>query len=279
MAQREERITWSRLVERRSGWFRLRRLARYLRLMSRLCRPGRDLAAIWRLRPGGGFRGPVVLHPRALGGAPVAVRAGTTDRRTFFTTFARRFHHPPEAAPARIAGVLDLGANVGYTAADLAARFPSASIVAVEMDAANFAQACRNTLAFRERVRCVRAAVWIDDAGVSYRRGALQDAFAVCVDDGACDGPVATAPSMTPGRLLDLLPSGRADFVKVDVEGAEAQLLRPGHAGWLARVESLTVELHPPAVPADVQRWLQDAGFTVRRSATHPRALAAWRPR
>ena len=64
---------------------------------------------------------PLTVQPRALGGAPLLVRPGTTDAQVLDDTFVGLYHLPPIDLPDG-AVVLDLGGNVGYTAAHFAAR-------------------------------------------------------------------------------------------------------------------------------------------------------------
>ena len=62
--------------------------------------------------------------------------------------------------------------------------------------------------------------------------------------------------------VLESTPTGSADLVKMDIEGAEGALLN-GDLGWLERVESLIIEFHPAAVGyGDLVDILKLAGFT-----------------
>lgn len=201
----------------------LGRVRNALRL-ARVCSLRRDVVAIWKVRAGGLAQGDtVLLHPRVLHGPAVEIRGGTTDLATFRSTFIEQYHRPHEDDDFSPIGALDLGANVGFTALELAARFEQATVIAVEMDPDNFAQALFNTRPFRQRVQCINAAAWIHDHGVSYALDADCDAYSVSED--SCDVLCANAASRTLDQLIDLCPNGHADFVKVDVEGAESVLL------------------------------------------------------
>jgi len=68
------------------------------------------------------------------------------------------------------------------------------------------------------------------------------------------------------------------DYGKMDVEGAERELLR-GDAAWLRCVRSLGIEVHPPYTALECERDLERQGF--RASTDHRGAFArvtAWRP-
>ena len=192
------------------------------------------------------------------------------DVWTFKYTFLSQFHLPPVVLRDH-ATILDLGSNVGYTAAHLAHVFPTARVIGVEMDAANFALAERNTAAFGDRVHLVRAAVWTHDGEIAYT-GEDDDAFTV-----SGDGGTRRAPSVCMATLLDVHGVERVDYVKMDIEGAEAAVVAEP-APWLDRVHSMKIEVHPPATLESMRRVLEPRGFTCSVDAAHPRCLIAIRP-
>jgi FkbM family methyltransferase len=59
-------------------------------------------------------------------------------------------------------------------------------------------------------------------------------------------------------------PTGTVDILKLDVEGAEYEILRPP-TPWLSSVCCLVIELHGVAAHRDIPGWLQAAGFSVER--------------
>jgi FkbM family methyltransferase len=59
-------------------------------------------------------------------------------------------------------------------------------------------------------------------------------------------------------------PTGTVDILKLDVEGAEYEILRPP-TPWLSSVRCLVIELHGVAAHRDIPGWLQAAGFSVER--------------
>jgi len=188
----------------------------------------------------------VTLFPKELGGRPLLCRPNTTDLDTLFSTFRDRFHMPPASAPPP-RRILDLGANVGYTLAHLAASFPDSFIVGVEMDPQNFALAELNTAAWRQRVRVVNAAVWHEAGSVNYCGGA-EDAYSVrtsTVNPDYREGRVAKA--ITVDGLLREFQMDQVDFVKMDIEGAERAILLEHDPSWLSRVACLKIEIHNDA--------------------------------
>ena len=157
--------------------------------------------------------------------------------------------------------IFDLGANIGLAVAHMAVLFPQARIVGVELDGEN-AELCRANIApWEERCQVINAAVWHTDGSIGYelRPGHEWEAH---VTSGASKR-VAVAISMKTllGGMGDV-----ADYVKVDVEGAERELLG-GDASWARRIRCIKVEVHAPYTTAECATDLERAGF---RTAVGP---------
>lgn len=208
------------------------------------------------------------IRVRSLGGLPVLCRA-SQDVWTFKHTFLAQFHLPP-ATLGEHATIVDLGSNVGYTVAHLAYRHPTARVIGVEMDAANFALAQTNTAAFGGRVQLVHAAVWTHDGEIAYA-GDADDAFTVTGDLGS-----RRAPARRLDTLFEELGVERVDYLKMDIEGAEAAILAEP-APWLDRVQAMKIEVHPPATIESLQVVLEPRGFRCERDTKHWDCLIALR--
>lgn len=212
---------------------------------------------------------PVAVHVRRLRPHPAWIRPGTTDAIVLIETFLLRLHLPPR----RLRGVrriLDLGANIGLTAADLLARFPQARLWAVEMDPASSALARRNLEPWAARAQVVTAAVWSADGEVAY----------VSAEGEEWAAAVTTAGDRRT-RAISLATlvaeAGPLDYVKVDVEGTERELLADG-TGWAQAVRCLSVEVHAPYTRAACIADLRRLGFRARRSLRSRLFVVAHRP-
>ena len=151
-------------------------------------------------------------------------------------------HHlpPPELDPASVQVIWDLGASVGLTAAHFAASFREARVLAVEPDPAA-AELCRANLThWGERCDVVETAITAD-------------------------------------TLLGLaLPAGVVDYVRMDVAGAESELLREDPR-WTEGVRAMKVEVHPPCTPEECSEDLRRLGFATSSDSTAPRVVSALR--
>jgi FkbM family methyltransferase len=211
------------------------------------------------------------LRLRPLGGREVRVRPGTSDLATVWDTFAGGYHlPPPELADPRT--IWDLGANIGLTMAHFACRFPDARLLGVELDEANVALARRNVAAWADRCEVIHAAVWPGDGEVHYRGW----------PGGTSNYQVTGVAEGTPVRAVSLATLMRAhggpvDYLKVDVEGAERELLRNG-AGWSDEVRCVKVELHGDYSVDDCQADLRCLGYQTRPDAKHWACVVGLRP-
>jgi FkbM family methyltransferase len=205
---------------------------------------------------------PVNVSLRPLGGRSVVLRPGTSDALMLRETFRDGVYAPPPEAEARgIRQIVDLGANIGITAAANAHRYPGAHVLAVELDAENAALAERNVAPWRDRVEILVGAVWTHDGEVRYERPTGEEFGFRVVERGGTH----VAPAYSLATILDRVPGGaRVDFLKMDVEGAERHLLSAGAAAWAARVDAIALQVHGSYSLADALRDLEALGFSAR---------------
>ena len=200
-------------------------------------------------------------------GREVELRPGTTDDQIFHEAFVKQFHLPPEQiSPAT---VLDLGCNIGLTVAHFEALWPDADIIGVDLDADNCVVARRNC----RRARILNVAVSAISGTQTYSG---EEAWSFRLDPSG-DRAVE---ARTLDELTDLF-GGSADFVKMDIEGAEWEVVQaPGE--WPERVGSLLIEIHGTEGRRqegidEMMGYLRDKGFTCRKHEAHWSAVWATR--
>jgi FkbM family methyltransferase len=150
--------------------------------------------------------------------------------------------------------VIDLGAHIGLTSVFLAKRYGSPSIIAVEPDPSNAQLARANVASNNVRAEVIEAAVGPKDGAVRFQ--VSRDS-----NRGHIGARGLEVPMVSMDSLLEMTPDGRADLVKMDIEGGEEDLLS-GDIAWLSRVRSMIIEFHPGLI--DYGRLvgvLQDSGF------------------
>lgn len=191
--------------------------------------------------------------------APLLVRAQTSDILVFYDVFVEAHHAVPMRREPRL--IIDAGANVGYASAYFASRFPGARIVALEVDAGNFAMLQRNVAPY-PNVIPRHAGLWrrsvplvienADDSEWAFRAVEAQR------------GTPATVDGISIPDLLAEGSEGRVDLLKIDIEGSERELFSAGIDAWIDRVDMILVEIHEclrPGARHAVEAAMQDRGF------------------
>lgn len=220
------------------------------------------------------FRSPRVVHPRPLGGRPITLRPRTSDARVMLDVFVGLFHLPPaEVTEPRV--IWDLGANIGLTVAHYATLFPTAKVVGVEPDPATAEAARRNIAPWGDRCSIVTGAAWSSDGELSFTQEPGEEFGARVIDPLELGG---TALTVTGYSLQTLLADDdHVDYLKVDIEGAEHEILS-NHTGWADKVGCVSVEIHPPHTVRSITDDLRALGFEVEVNRRHWASVIARRP-
>ena len=170
--------------------------------------------------------------------------------------------------------ILDLGANVGYSAVWFAKRYPKAHIIAVEPDAANYEILLAN-ITEEPRIHPIRAAVAsagaprqrISAEHVAWGGAALRT---MPVDEGYEDAEGADfmgiVDSIDVATLLDQFGIERLDLLKIDVEGAERDIFGSSEP-WIGRVDAVVAELHDRFAPGCEEAFVRaTADFEIQHA-------------
>lgn len=147
-------------------------------------------------------------------------------------------HYNTIAASGQHPLIIDGGAHIGLAAVWFALEFPLAEIIAIEPEAANFALLQRNAGGLR--VQCVLGALG-DSYGLSRVFSPPEDAGTWAYQTEPTN-TVTGSVVRTPIADMIAAPS-RLFVVKLDIEGAEAEVLRT-HADWLRDTPVVIIEPH-----------------------------------
>ena len=184
--------------------------------------------------------------------------------------------------------VLDVGANIGYTAS-VFAHFLSdgQKVVAFEPDLENFTT-LQGTIAARrldEKVVAIRAAVgaeagsidlWLNQDHHADHR-VLTSTFRSRLPE---DARVAKVPMVSIDDFMQTHPEARVAFIKIDVQGYELEVCRGMTATLDTHPAAVVFEYSPPAMrdlgndPRSLTSFFTDRGFRLhvigRRGALSP---------
>jgi FkbM family methyltransferase len=136
--------------------------------------------------------------------------------------------------------ILDCGANVGLASLYFKQRYPRARITAYEADPSLAAMVDANLQANGAGdAEVVHAALWTSNGQLTFRCEG-SDSGMIASLSGAVAGRAAVVRSQ---RLRDLLDAEPIDLLKLDIEGAEDQVLADCEPA-LHRVRAMIIDLH-----------------------------------
>jgi FkbM family methyltransferase len=183
---------------------------------------------------------------------PFEIRRNESDYSVFSTIFLDR--ELDEFLPPSPQLIIDGGANVGYSTAYYANRYPQAKIIAIEPSSENCRRIRQHCAAF-ENVTSIEGGLW-NESGFLHIANPEDPAWAYrceLVDRPAAD----TFPAFTMAQVIASSGKARCDLLKLDIEGAEEQLFTSGD--WVDRVDAVLVEVHSDAALAAIKA--KSAGF------------------
>jgi FkbM family methyltransferase len=162
--------------------------------------------------------------------------------------------HSESNSPA----IIDCGANIGLSVLYFKSQYPHAVIHAFEPDLAAYEKLVANMEAngFKD-VFTYNAAVWIEDGELNFET------------DGSWGGHIgdnASALGVTvKARKLDGLLDKRVDFLKIDIEGAESDVIMHAKELIANNVERLFFEWHSmtgvPQRLGEILAFFEQHGF------------------
>ena len=166
--------------------------------------------------------------------------------------------------------VIDVGANVGYFSLYVFARFPGSRVIAFEPIESNF----RLLEANRERNAkqdwtLVQQAVY-SSSGPLVLTMAPEDEFTTdaTIFDNARGNQEISVDAVTLEDILKSNVPGVVDYLKLDCEGAEYDVLYGCPPELFERIGTIVVETHPGRAEnqnkAALERYLTSVGYTTK---------------
>jgi FkbM family methyltransferase len=178
---------------------------------------------------------------------PLLIRTHASDRDVLWQVFIQGEYGPVELSNPKV--IIDLGANVGYSAAYFLSKYPTAAVLAVEPDPDNYAICVRNLAPYGQRAKVIHGAAWPERRKLVLDKGTYGDGrdWATRVKP-ATEGAGSNADAGIDGydveTLIGLCNSPEVDLLKIDIERSELELFSRNTERWLPRVKNLCIELH-----------------------------------
>ncbi len=186
-------------------------------------------------------------------GRPMWLRRGSSDLSVFETVFLDREFDFYKCEGTRL--IIDGGANVGYSTAFFAQRFPDATVMAIEPSGDNVAM-LRANCAGLDNVTVIEGGLW--PVSCRLRIANPQDPAWSFRCEQAPDDAADAFPAYSIEDVISRSGRERCDLLKLDVEGAEEYLFaQPGK--WLSLVDILLIEVHGPRALASIEKACPDS--------------------
>jgi FkbM family methyltransferase len=196
---------------------------------------------------------------------PVLCRPGTSDLSVFHQVFILRAYGCLDGA-RDVRLIIDCGANVGYSAIYFLNRFPEAHVVAIEPDDGNFRLLQQNLAPYGNRASAIHSGVWSHRCGLSMSKEKYRDGrewarqVRPCASD---DQPEFLAVDVA--TLLTNSGHETISVLKVDIEGAEAEVFSAGDRRWIDVVDNIAIELHDATCESIFMKAIESRRFNISR--------------
>jgi FkbM family methyltransferase len=190
---------------------------------------------------------------------PVYLRPGTSDQEVFVQVFLNGEYDLDLGRPSVI---VDAGANVGLSTLLFANRYPETRVIAIEPDPANFSMLTLNTQSYTtvSRLQC---GLWSRATQLAITNP-TDDPWGFRVVE-TIDGDI---PALGVRDVMEAYRLDRIDVLKMDVEGAEREILSTYDA-WGEDVGIIIVETHDDPLhdcSETLDRAVQSGGLARSRS-------------
>lgn len=175
------------------------------------------------------------------------------------------YFHP---AVAQSRTILDVGANIGMAAVWFRDLIPDAQIACVEPDRRNLPLLRINLAANRMKVPTFECAVATTSGEAPFGIG-LETGWSSLQETGLHQHRqfVQVKTRRIPD-ILDDLAWPRVDLLKLDIEGAEKQIIADAK-DWLWRVGMIVFELHRNSTVEEIAAMFRQFGWAIEAIGTH----------
>jgi FkbM family methyltransferase len=169
--------------------------------------------------------------------------------------------------------IIDCGANTGVSVTWWKTQYPNARVLAFEADPEIF-RVLESNCGHFDNVQLINSAVWNKDGELAFAASGGESGHVAEISTRDSD-PIRMVPCI---RLRSLLIEERCNFLKMDIEGAEVEIIRDC-ADALTNVDRAFIEYHSlvgrPQLLGETISILEAAGFRlhVHTELPSPRPL------
>ncbi len=202
---------------------------------------------------------PGTIVVRQLQNVSIAYRLGTTDEFVLDEEYAAARFLPEGFQPRADATILDVGAHIGVFAALVSPLVPDGSVHALEPSGENFvllernlrdnkaAHAVAHKIALSDKTGTMRLHHAPGSVGHSFYHNPdwVGEEWEARPEDAPPQVAFEDVPVLMLAEFLTSNGIDQVDFMKMNIEGAEYDVLLTADEATLRRIHSMCVEVHP----------------------------------
>ncbi len=189
----------------------------------------------------------------------IHLRKNSKDLETFEEIFLTNLYNTH--LPIQPKTIVDAGANVGFASLFFKLRYPSAEIVAIEIEKGNIESIVKNTAGF-SNFELLQNALFnkktffkIEDPYNATNSFQIREVTKIENHD---------IESITLDEIITYKNWETIDILKIDIEGAEKQLFESNYDYWLPKTKVIMIETHDRMMPKcsyTVMKTINDYNF------------------
>jgi len=180
----------------------------------------------------------------------IVLRPNSSDVTTFKNIFAHGDYNFDLESEPKI--IIDAGANIGLSAIYFTNKYATAKIIAVELSATNFQLLIKNTNRYKNIV-AINAGLWHKHQVLKFKEEGFSPWGYKINNELEGEGESISVDSITVNEIIEKYHINTIDLLKVDIEGAEADLFSGNYESWLPKVKCLVIEFHDRSRPKSSQ--------------------------
>jgi FkbM family methyltransferase len=211
-----------------------------------------------------------------IGGIPLRVRTRGPDHRTASANLGGEFAALSSLLPTLEHNfIIDAGGYIGTAAIALSLMYPEATVVSLEPARSNYRLLLENTRGFGNIIPVNRAIAGATGPGTLRDRRTGEWGYTIVPKpvDQPLAAAVETVECVTIRELMNLYGKRGIDILKLDIEGAEADVLDHSE-DWVRDVSVIIAELHDRIQPG-CEAAFDRATQGMRRTAVGERHIAS----
>lgn len=168
------------------------------------------------------------------------------DNQIFNEIILKRSYSGLIKEKTEVSRIIDLGANIGLSAASFLSEYPDSEVVLVEPDDSNFTLLLNNMNKYntnKKRAHFFHTAIYNKTKELELIDSNTGSHGYRVIESGKSSSNKTLISPVTIPDILELMNWERVNLIKIDIEGAEKELFERNNY-WIGKTDFIVVETH-----------------------------------